>query len=155
MTDATQATVRLVQRHRYRFDAVMDRPEWTIAVDEPPPLGDGQGPNAARLLATAVGHCLSASLLFCLERARVPEAQIATTVTATVQRNARGRWRIARLTVALTVAGLDGAHLAALERCRGLFEDYCTVTESVRAGIPVDVTVREATSPVSAGEPAS
>jgi len=31
--------------------------------------------------------------------------------------------------------------VARLERCASLFEDFCVVTESVRKGIPVNVSV--------------
>lgn len=141
MDDEMQATVRLTQQERYRFAAEMERPEWTLAVDEPPPLGEGHGPNAARLIAAAVGHCLSASLLFCLERSRITGVRLSTTVHAVVRRNERGRWRLAALDAQIDTAGLDPARRGAFQRCREIFEGYCIVTASVRQGIPVGVTV--------------
>ena len=39
-----------------------------IVFDEPPPLGEGSGPNAAAVLAAAIGDCLAASFAFCLRK---------------------------------------------------------------------------------------
>ncbi len=139
--DELQATVRLTQEEGYRFAVEMDRPEWALVVDEAPPLGQGAGPNPARLLAVAVGHCLASSLLFCLRKARVAGARVRAVVTAAIRRNARGRWRVSGLQVALVVDGVDPAQQGAVGRCQQVFEDYCIVTESVRHGVPVDVAL--------------
>ena len=40
-----------------------------IVFDEPAPLGEGSGPNAAAVLAAAIGNCLAASFAFCLRKA--------------------------------------------------------------------------------------
>lgn len=154
MTDETQATVRLTQEDGYRFAVEMERPEWTLTVDEAPPIGGGQGPNPARMMAIAIGHCLSSSLLFCLRKSRVEGARINTTVTATIRRNDRGRWRVGGFSVAVDIGGVDPARQAAVDRCRQLFEDYCIVTESVRTGVPVDITVNVGRTADAATAPA-
>lgn len=111
-----------------------------MVVDETAPLGKGAGPSPARLLAAAVGHCLSASALFCLAKSRVEVLDMHTTVRGTLTRDDHGRWRIGGLDVTLRpkVATEDQARLA---RCLTLFEDFCVVTQSVRQGVPVEVTV--------------
>lgn len=119
-----------------------------LVTDEPPPLGAGRGPNPARLLGSAVGSCLGASLLFCLRKAHVLVTDLRTTVQGTMVRNERGRLRVGSLhvTLAPTVADAD---LPRLRRCVELFEDFCVVTESVRAGIEVDVDVAPISQPAT------
>jgi organic hydroperoxide reductase OsmC/OhrA len=112
-------------------------------VDELPPLGEANGPNPARLLAAAVGSCLSASLLFCLRKSRIEVADLSTTVEATIVRNARGRLRIGGLRVRLAPE-LSLEQRERMGRCLDLFQDFCMVTESVREGIPVEVEVEHA-----------
>lgn len=114
-----------------------------LMMDEPPPLGGGQGPNPARLLATALGNCLSASLLFCLHKSRVQVDGLSTRVRGAMVRNERGRWRISTLTVSIhtDVPAEDQAKLA---RCVELFEDFCVVGGSIRDGITIDVEVDSA-----------
>jgi uncharacterized OsmC-like protein len=119
-----------------------------LTVDEMPPLGAARGPNPARLLGVAVGHCLSASLLFCLQKARVDVKDVTTRVRGRVARDADGRWRIAGLAVDLEPATGD-VPPERLERCLGMFEDYCIVTQSVRQGIEIDVQVKPAVGAAS------
>ncbi len=131
----------VVQRDHFRFDVTFDDESWDpIVVDEPVPLGGGAGPNAARLLAGAVGSCLAASLLLCLEKARVELRNLEAHVEGVMERNEKGRFRIAGLSVTLTPTVL-GEPSKKYERCLELFEDFCIVTQSVRQGIDVEVAV--------------
>lgn len=142
MGEETSFTLTLERVRDYEFRVRFDWPEApALTVDEPPPLGARGGPNASRLLAAAVANCLSASLLFCLEKSRTPPGALRSTVTGTLARNAAGRLRIAGLEVAIDLEGMQDAGNR-LARCGELFEEFCVVTASVRQGIPVGVTVR-------------
>lgn len=111
-----------------------------LVLDEPPPLGAGRGPNAARLLGAAVGNCLAASLLLCLRKARIDVRDLRATVEGTLVRNRSGRLRIGEIKVRLEPSlGADPG--GRIGRCLELFEDFCIVTESVRQGIDVRVEV--------------
>jgi organic hydroperoxide reductase OsmC/OhrA len=135
--------------HLNRIDGYQFRADFgaggipSLVVDEPPPLGGNAGPNPARLLATAVADCLSASLIFCLAKSRVEVAGVDTRVVGSLRRNERGRLRIGRLEVSIRI-DVPGADPARLGKCLEGFEDYCVVTASVRKGIEVDVTVVDA-----------
>ncbi len=140
-TTSEQFTVALTLRSGYAFDVEFEAGEGpSLVVDELPPLGEANGPNPARLLAAAVGSCLSASLLFCLRKSRIETDDLRTTVEATIARNDRGRLRIVGIRVRL-VAELTTEQRERIGRCLHLFQDFCTVTESIRQGIPVDVEV--------------
>ncbi len=110
-------------------------------VDEAKPEGEGSGPNPPRLLATAVGHCLSSSLIYCLKKARISIKKIQTTVKTNLYRNEKGYLRIQgiEVTINLQINEEDKNHIS---RCLTLFEDYCTVTQSVRKGIEVDINIK-------------
>jgi uncharacterized OsmC-like protein len=111
-----------------------------LTIDEPPPAGDGAGPNPAALLAAAVGGCLAASFTFCLRKARIDPDGVVARANARLVRNETGRFRIGDITVDLTVRVSENDE-PKLARYSSLFEDFCIVTESVRRGIPVTVTV--------------
>ena len=135
----------VTQGEGYTYTVTFDDPSFPeLLLDEPEPLGEGKGPNAARILAAAVGNCLSASFQYCLKRARVEARGLVTRVEGTLQRNSRGRFRINELRVVIEPT-LESESEAGLLRCMDLFEDYCIVTESVRSGIDVLVEVRPRT----------
>ena len=108
-----------------------------LRADLPPPTGGGQGPTPEQLLAAAVGNCLSASLLFALRKFKQSPDPISTDVEAEIGRNAEGRMRVLGLRARIAL-GVPAARLENLQRVLDSFETYCTVTQSVRAAIPVD-----------------
>lgn len=136
-------TVHLTQAQDYRFDIAFGPGVPPLQADEPAPLGQGQGPTPVQLLAAAVGNCLSASLLFACRKFKQDPGPLACEVQAEVGRNEQGRVRVLHLQATLTL-GVSGSALAHLDRVLGGFEAFCTVTESVRAGVPVTVGVVDA-----------
>jgi organic hydroperoxide reductase OsmC/OhrA len=140
-------TLTWQQGYAFAIDFEMDGiPE--LMTDEPAPLGEGLGPNPARLLAAAVGNCMSASLKFCLERAHLDVQDLRTRVEGTLVRNERGRMRIASLRVRLEPT-LQADHLERIGRCLEVFEDFCIVGQSVREGIDLSVEVVPTAAPVA------
>ena len=137
--------LRVERIHDYEFRVVFDKPTHPdLLLDEPPPLGGDRGPNPARLLAAAVGSCLAASLTFCLNRAKLPVQSVLSEVHTELVRNERRRLRIGRIRVRVRPRMTSSpANNAADQRakCLEAFEDFCVVTESVRAGIPIEVSV--------------
>jgi organic hydroperoxide reductase OsmC/OhrA len=140
MTDS-QFTIQLRQQADYRFEASFDDPALpTLVTDEPPPLGGGAGPNPARLLGAAVANCLAASLLFSLRKFRNDAEPLRAVATVSVVRNVQNRLRIGGIGVDLHLA-VAAKDVKSLDRVLGQFEDFCIVTQSVRAGVAVDVRV--------------
>ncbi|MCU7923738.1 MAG: OsmC family protein [Candidatus Thiodiazotropha sp. (ex Dulcina madagascariensis)] len=134
-------TIHLEQQEDYAFRVKFDlKKAPDVIMDEPPPLGERNGPNASRMLAAAAANCLSASLMFCLAKEEVPAHNLTTEVTCTMIRNDKRRLRVGRLDVRITL-GNELLASRKLERCMTLFEDFCVVTASIREGIPVGVEV--------------
>jgi uncharacterized OsmC-like protein len=133
-------TVHLTQVQDYRFDVHFNPDVPVLLADEPAPLGEGLGPSPTQLLAAAVGNCLCASLLFAWRKFKQDPGTLACEVQCEVGRNAEGRMRVLGLQARLTM-GVAADKLEHRDRVLGNFESYCTVTESVRQGIPVQVSV--------------
>jgi uncharacterized OsmC-like protein len=133
-------TVELELEAGYNFKANFGNDWPYFSMDEPAPLGENAGPNAVRVLAAAVGNCLSASALYCLRRSRIEVSGLTTTVTAKIIRNEKGRLRIGGIHVRMELR-VHGEEVARMRRCLDIFEDFCVVTQSVRDGIDVNVAI--------------
>ena len=113
----------------------------TLVMDEPEPLGSLEGPNASRVLAAAIGNCLSASLAFCLRKSRIDVKGMHAEVKPTLERNKEGYWRVTRMDVRIEPSLDSGADQTRVRRCLEIFENYCVVTGAVRSGIEVAVDI--------------
>lgn len=136
-TNRTKMTQEAGYRFRVRFDRE-GMPD--LITDESPPLGEGKGPNPSRLLATAVGNCLAASLLFCLGKARLSVEGLEAEVVTEFTRNEAGRLRIGGMKVRLLPKWTEET-AAKAQRSLQIYEDFCAVTQAVRNGVPVEVQV--------------
>lgn len=133
--------VKLLEGYKFRVDFPGTKSRGFI-MDEPEPLGALEGPNASRVLAASMANCLSASLLFCLQKSKVGVEDIEAEARPTGERNEEGYWRVKRVDVSIRAKLREPADKDRVNRCLGLFEKYCVVTGAVREGIPVDVKVR-------------
>jgi|SRR5450631_1100938 organic hydroperoxide reductase OsmC/OhrA len=133
--------IELRQQADYRFEVHFDDGAVPVLVtDEAAPLGADAGPSPSRLLVTAVANCLAASLVFAMRKHHNEPGPLRVDAAAQMTRNAQGRLRIGRIGVDLHLA-LPAADVRMLDRILAQFEDFCVVTQSVRAAIPVDVRV--------------
>jgi uncharacterized OsmC-like protein len=137
---ASRFSVRVEQIEGFEFRVKFDKEQFApLLLDEPPPLGHDAAPNAARVLAAAIGNCLAASLVFCLKKAGIAASGVSADVDVEVVRNESRRLRVGKVNVTLhtNLPATDPS----LMSCLGTFEDFCIVTQSVRQGIDVAVHV--------------
>ncbi len=135
--------IRSEQQEGYQFKVLFDREHHApLLMDEGPPLSKDAAPSPSRILAAAIGNCLCASLVFCMARQhKVQLTGVTATVHVEIVRNEQKRLRVGRVNVKIDPGPAGAANPDALNACRAAFEDFCTVTASIRQGIPVDVAV--------------
>jgi uncharacterized OsmC-like protein len=132
--------VELSQRHDYRFDIAFGDAMPVLTSDEPAPLGAGLGPSPVQMLCAAVGNCLSDSLLFAFRKFKQEPSPIECVVTAEIGRNEDNRLRVLNMNAQIRM-GVLAASLEQVDHVLAQFEEFCTVTQSVRQGIPITVGV--------------
>jgi len=134
--------VTITQQSNYRFLVDFGAGIAPLQADEPAPLGAGEGPSPNQLLLAAVTNCLSASLFFALNKFKQDAGGITTTGTARIGRDAEKRLRVQGIDVTVRLGKVAG-DIEHLDRVLAQFEAFCTVTQSVRHGIPVAITVED------------
>lgn len=143
MSEESRFTIHLEQQQGFLINTRFD---WKrvpdLLLDEPPPLGEQQGPNPSRLLTASVADCLCASLLFCVFKETPPDHCITAEATCIMVRNDKKRLRIGGMEMRLIVSDAV-TQSPRFPRCKALFEDFCVVSASIRQGIPMRVTVQD------------
>lgn len=140
MTESLQP-VHLQLRSGYTFEVDFGLPNVPLlTTDATPPLGTGSGPDSEMLLMAAVGNCLAASLGFALRKYKNESVPIRAMVNGQVAKNEAGRLRVKSLAVEIQV-GVPVGTLRLAQRAIQQYEDFCVVTQSLRAAIPVEVQV--------------
>ena len=102
---------------------------------------DMLGPNPTRLLANAILGCLSASFIFCLKKRNLTIDDLTAEAEVTIGRKEKGFLRITKIEVKITPKIDDPEVRKRADQCKKMFENYCTVTASVREGINVEVNL--------------
>jgi uncharacterized OsmC-like protein len=144
MSEST-SVIELHQQQDYRFEVRYDKATIPVLVtDEGAPIGADAGPSPTQLLGTAVANCLAASLLFALRKFKNDVFPLHASAHVHLARNVQGRLRVGQIDVELKIPAV-AAEINMLERILAIFEDYCVVTQSVRAAIPVGVRVVDVT----------
>jgi uncharacterized OsmC-like protein len=139
MSESVVTTLNLIEGYKFRADfGAAGVP--SLVVDELMPIGAGAGPSPILLLSVAVGHCLSSSLLFCLQKSRIKANDLKTTVVANKAKNQGDRLRVANIEVKIQLS-VNEEDKTRVQRCLNIFENYCTVTQSVMQGIKVNVDI--------------
>jgi uncharacterized OsmC-like protein len=135
--------VTLTHQERYRFLSEASESGRAHGApylsDEPEPVGDSAGPSTPALLASAIGHCLSASLLECLKHAHVDVLACRADAVAVVRPNAEGNPRIDHVEV--TIRPEVRGPSTGMKRCEDVFKKYCTVTASIEKGFVIQVKI--------------
>lgn len=152
MSDDQPIRISLEQESDYAFRVTFEDTDLDpMLTDESPPLGQGRGPNPSRLLLAGIANCLMASLLFALRKQSNQPGKLRVQISANMVRNAQGRLRIPQAQVELSLPEGNESYQH-LDRVLAQFEDFCIVTQSVRQGIDVQVTVKDAHGNVLMGD---
>lgn len=141
MSETQSFTITVEQEQDYAFRVRFEGTEIPdLMTDEPVPLGEGRGPNPSRMLVAAVANCMGASLLFALRKYKNDPVSLKVHAIATIGRNEAGRMRVAKVDAQIELPGMAGSYQQ-LERILQQFEQFCLVTESVRSGVEVEISV--------------
>jgi uncharacterized OsmC-like protein len=91
-------------------------------------------------LSGAAGYCISASLVFCLRKVRVPFSDLHTTSVAHLMRVEKRLRRVESMEIDIHI-DVSEDDRKAFERCLRHFSEFCIVTESIKGSFPLTIRV--------------
>ncbi len=128
-------------QHQLKFKAKLDGFH-EVEIDELEPHGTDSAPNPADYFLLAVGGCLSSSFIFSLSKFDVSLKKMHAKVRGKYTR-VNERVRIERVDVVLEVEPSTERDLQEMkEWCIGVFRNFCIISESIRKGLPIGVTLK-------------
>ena len=133
--------VTITRQEKYKFLVDFGESIPSLVADEAPPLSDGTGSSPEQLLGAAMADCLCGSLLFAINKFKGDPGHLSATATCETGRNENNRLRVTHVNVHIAL-GANPEELPHLDRALAEFVDFCTVSQRVRAGIPISVSVR-------------
>ena len=142
MSESNTFSLSLELLENFEFKVDFDEYGYIIT-DEPPPLGNGEGPNPARLVGAAVANCLCASLLFALKKKKQWLPSMRADILGEIAK-VEGFWRIVKINVEIQ-ADTAAVDPEILNTAVQQFENFCIVTQSIRRGIPIHVELKNKT----------
>lgn len=142
-TDEFTNTIRLKMEKDMIFKCDLGIKDKDCFIDElHDEVDDMIGPNPTMLLGSAVLGCLSSSLIFCIGKKKMSLDDLEAQAEIKGKRNEKGYLRVTEINVKLIPKTNDKDVQRRLQSCLKIFENFCTVTQSVRKGIPVNVDVQ-------------
>jgi len=140
MSQVPNITITQIEGYKFTIDFGGILPH--LMVDEAIPIGSGEGPFPEQLLVSSVTNCLCASLVFALGKYKQEAGGIRAEASCEVTRNAENRLRITGIRVSISL-GTTADAIPRIDRVLEQFQRFCTVSESVQAGIPVAISVQD------------
>ncbi|MFW9879020.1 MAG: OsmC family protein [Candidatus Thorarchaeota archaeon] len=99
------------------------------------------GPSPAKLLALSVLGCLSASFSFCIQKKNYSLSGFEGKAEVKIARNEKGFWRVKNIDIELNPKIDTPEMRRRADQCRKFFEQYCIISESLRTGFDVNVSL--------------
>ena len=119
-----------------------------MTIDEPEEFhGDDKGPSAVEYFGIGIGGCLGTSFAFCLKKMEVPVKTMPLTIDVGVHHSSEdegGHLRVTDVAAEIEVALENEDDAELFDLCIESYKKYCVVTQSVIAGVPVDVQIKKA-----------
>ncbi|MHA1607454.1 MAG: OsmC family protein [Candidatus Freyarchaeota archaeon] len=112
-------------------------------MDELEPEGHDSAPNPADYLLVSIGGCTASSFVYAARKFGVPIEKVNVKVRGRYVRK-KGMVRIGLVDVEVEAfhSSMSEEDLENLEWCIKVFRKYCVISESLREGLPIHVTLK-------------
>ena len=114
-----------------------------LLMDEPASFkGSDRGPSPVEYLLTGIGGCLGASFIYCCKINELKIKSLNIVVDGTLTH--KGPYNLLQLDhidVELNVNEIEEKYKKKLDKCIGLFESYCVISNTLSTGLSIATTV--------------